>query len=106
MIKLRVLDRLEVDAVKNMISHIRVLSAQEFHHFISVLRAQTFKVVHTLHVVAVALNPILPYVCKSVLVLLFAIVGFCQSFNSVCHNFFEFNWLIICSNRAAKPERI
>ena len=86
MIKLRVLDRLEVDAVKNVISHIRVLSAQEFHHFISVLRAQTLKVVHALPVVAVALNPILPHISKSVLVQFFTIIGFRQSFNSVCHN--------------------
>ena len=86
MIKLRVLDRSEVDAVKNVISHIRVLSAQEFHHFISVLLAQTLKVVHALHVVAVALNPIIPYISKSVLVQFLAIISFCQPFNSVCHN--------------------
>ena len=79
MIKLRVLDRLEVDAVKNMISHIRVLSAQEFHHFISVLRAQTFKVVHALRVVAVALNPILPHISKSVLVQFLTIMAFASS---------------------------
>ena len=86
MIKLRVLDRLEVDTSKNVISNIRVLSAQEANHFLSVLLAQTLKVVHALHITAVTLNPILPHISKSVLVQFFTIIGFRQSFNSVCHN--------------------
>ena len=86
MIKLRELDRLEVDTAENVIRNIRIFSAQKVHHFISVLLAQTLKVVHTLHVVAVALNPILPHISKSVLVQFLAIIGFCQPFNSVCHN--------------------
>ena len=60
MIKLRVLDRLEVDTIKNVISDIRTFGKQKFHHFFSVLFAQALEIFHALHITAVTLNPILP----------------------------------------------
>lgn len=78
------------DVVNDAFSHVAEVVIIELHHvqhLCSVLSPQSHKVLDALSIVAVTFEPVRPHRSKFDGGMLVTSVGFCQSFDSICHMF-------------------